>query len=249
MGGRGADYDSGKDIPILVNGEGEKRGKPIDAIDLPLAGRTQFGTGLTTTIEGTLTKLEKHDTINLNHERLHVLDSRGFVVSANEGTTGSVALSNRTLRTARGNVITHNHPRPDRHTHGGTFSNADLSVLAYTGAREIRASAREGVYSLKAPSQRQAKAFSDFVTSKRGQRIVQRYMRREGETAYRRYERAGTSKKSADRLRSEALNTQLRGMAKFQAEYAGRFGLTYTFTPAEGGKLKPLKSKVFRRTK
>lgn len=217
MGGRGAsskfDYSDIPDIvDILEHGRGE-----FVAIDLPTAGRTAFGKGLSTLPGESLKRIETHLTAGLDHEQLHVIDAHGFVVAAVDGGEGSVGFTQKVFRNSKGNITTHNHPRSDKKTMGGTFSFADIKMLGKSGAKQTRASAKEGTYVLQARNQQQAQKYYQYVTSPAGHKKLREITK----TAIYKLPKRRLKKKTT------VFNTQLAALNEFYKQTAPSFGLKY----------------------
>lgn len=139
MGGRGASFgiETVTALGIMAE-EGE-------IIPLNVAGMTPADKGSRfTNAEKTLKYIESMK-MDYSKEQLQVIDRHGYVTRAFQGDEHSVAVDMETRSYMRGKVVTHNHPD----TWGGTFSGADISCLRM-GMKELRASAKEGTYSMKA---------------------------------------------------------------------------------------------------
>ena len=136
MGGRGSvgkRHSKGGNFDIKPDG-GQLRPIHVAGMNRDIAnGVTQ---------EKTLSYIEKIYKKGMNKEQLQILDEDGWVIRAYQGEKHSVAFDPDEVR---GRVVTHNHPS----RWGGTFSGADIRATGF-GIKEIRASANEGVYSLKA---------------------------------------------------------------------------------------------------
>lgn len=117
------------------------------------------------TPEKTLNYLEKTYKKGMTREQVQILDDYGFVMKAYQGTAASVKFD---LSLTKGRIYTHNHPG----RWGGTFSEADISSMI-AGGKEIRASAAEGVYSLRATKKANAFGLSNALTTARS-RLDQR---------------------------------------------------------------------------
>lgn len=155
MGGRGS---AGK---RHMEGEGfffeqEKHGEA--PVPIFVAGMNRdIANGVTP--EKTLDYIEKVYKKGMSKEQAQILDDRGFVVKAYQGGRNSVALD---LKLTKGRVYTHNHPGK----WGGTFSSADIRSMAY-GGKEIRASAVEGVYALKATRKAAPRSMAEALVNSR----------------------------------------------------------------------------------
>lgn len=220
MGGRGAsskfDYSDIPDIVDIVDHGGLNWGEST-AIDIPTAGRTSFGKGLSTLPSKSLKKIETHLTAGLDHEQLHIIDSHGFTISAVDGGEGSVGFTKKALRNSKGNTVTHNHPRSNKKTMGGTFSFADVNALGVSGAKEIRASAREGTYVLQARNQQQAQKYTQYISSPAGHKKLREITK----TAIYKLPKRRLKKKTT------VFNTQMAAVNEFYKQTAPNFGLKY----------------------
>ena len=223
MGGREA--RSYSDIGILVDMSGGGGGVD-DTRDIPLTGQTPSSNGRSlryTSSETTVKAFEDSMLNNRTHEELRVVDGNGFVVGASVGGKGSVGITARTAANAKGNIMTHNHPRSDDGMHGGTFSTADISVMAKYGIGEIRATAREGTYSLRAGTHADVTGFYNDLMSANTQRQLQRQMLAAG----RRINPADFSDKKS--YRNAVFNAQVGVYGNWYKNNAKRYGLIYTF--------------------
>lgn len=139
MGGRGSNF--GVEIVQALNNGFEKG----IVQELNVAGMTPVDMGSRfTSAKKTLEYLEDKKRYD-SKEQLQVLDKYGYVTRAFQGDEHSVNMDAETTRYVKGKIVTHNHPS----VYGGTFSDADINSLRL-GMKELRASAREGVYSIKA---------------------------------------------------------------------------------------------------
>ncbi len=75
-----------------------------------------------------------------------LIDANGNVLTENRGGKGSVSMPVRLYDQAV--VMSHNHPREDGSSLGGTFSQGDIDTFATTKTKTMRATAGEGVYSI-----------------------------------------------------------------------------------------------------
>ena len=137
MGGRGASGKKHMDDEVIAF-DRTQHGKMVP---IPVAGMNRdIAKGVTP--EKTLDYIEKVYKKGMGKEQAQILDDDGWVIKAYQGGRTSVSLE---LGLTKGRVYTHNHPGK----WGGTFSRADIKSMTY-GGKEIRASAAEGVYTLKA---------------------------------------------------------------------------------------------------
>lgn len=146
MGGRGSgstSHGGGSGGVVILFGEGGEQRQ-----SLPLAGKTVFFDGNKTDTAATLAVFEA-DTYKLGHEEMLFVDQDGFARGYFKGDNGSVSFMLPPHVKVSDLSITHNHPLGDGRSIGGTFSTADMSVLARYGMRELRATASEGMYSLR----------------------------------------------------------------------------------------------------
>lgn len=149
MGGRGS-YSSRRD----KTGGQEWQDEKSEIHPLHVAGMNRdIAAGVSA--EKSLDYLEKVYKKDMTKEQFQVLDDQGFIVRAFQGDRHSVAVDASTRDYARGRIGTHNHPS----AYGGTFSEADVTFFSRTRMKEIRASAREGVYSFRRTRNTKAGAF------------------------------------------------------------------------------------------
>ena len=136
-GGRGGHSASGKGFVLQM-------GKGGNLQPLNVAGMTKGVNGGSLRYVNTQETLRQYEASKLNkpNEQMAILDENGFIVKAYEGDKHSVAYI---PEETTGKVVTHNHPD----TYGGTFSDADIAGFLEFKQKEIRASAKEGTYSLK----------------------------------------------------------------------------------------------------
>ncbi len=140
MGGRGSSF--GVEIIAAVSPYGSQ---DAEIQELNVAGMTPMDRGSRfTNAEKTLDYLERKK-LQETREQVQVLDDYGYVTRAFQGDEHSCAVDDKTQQYAQGKIVTHNHPSE----YGGTFSDADISFLSL-GMKELRASAKEGTYSIKA---------------------------------------------------------------------------------------------------
>ena len=160
---------------------------------------------------------------NRTHEELRVVDRDGFVIGASVGDEGSVGITARTAANLRGNVLTHNHPRSDDGMNGGTFSTADIGIMARYGVSELRATAREGTYSLRAGNNANPAGFYNELMDPRTQRSLYTQMTSAG----RRINPADFSDKQS--YTNAVFNAQVKVYDNWYKRNAGKYGLIYTF--------------------
>lgn len=161
MGGRGSGSMSygnsgnpqGKPVVIVW---GDAGGEPTNP--LPLAGKTAFYGGNRTDTAATASKFED-ESYGLGHEELLFIDNDGFARAYFTGNSGSVSFTLPKNVKVSDLTATHNHPIGDGRSIGGTFSAADMGVLARYGLKEMRATSVEGSYSLKPTSRADSQGF------------------------------------------------------------------------------------------
>lgn len=139
MGGRGASYGVSAIAAISPVGSSREKVQRIHVISGMTLEKRAYVNEKTT-----LAFLEAKK-LSYDKEQLQILDQYGFVTTAYQGDEGSVGVDSYGLRKTRDNIVMHNHPG----LYGGTFSEADIATLA-CGITELRASAVEGSYSMKA---------------------------------------------------------------------------------------------------
>ena len=209
MGGRGA---AGK---RHMEGEGfaferEQHGEP--PVPIFVAGMNRdIANGVTP--EKTLDYLEKVYKKGMGREQAQILDDRGFVVKAYQGGRNSVSLD---LDLTKGRIYTHNHPG----RWGGTFSKADIRSMSH-GGKEIRASAAEGVYSLKATRKAAPRAMAEALVNSRND-IVYRMAK-----VSQRVSRMGIA--NPQRRATVMRRLQLAVLHRWYQRNAGQFGFKYQF--------------------
>lgn len=93
-----------------------------------------------------------------------VIDKDGNVLYNNKGSKGRCHLDYFALQ-SEGGVATHNHPRSgkDAGALGGTFSIADLTIVANRKISTIRATAAEGTYSITKQAGFKASEFLNYA--------------------------------------------------------------------------------------
>lgn len=215
MGGRGSTYGVSVMAAISPPGYGD-----VEVKELNVAGMTPMDRGSRfTNAEKTLDYLETKK-LNEAYEQLQVLDDYGYVTRAFQGDEHSVAMDAETINYARGKIVTHNHPAK----WGGTFSDADISTLSM-GMKELRASAREGTYSMKANKNANPHGFMKAYL--RSAPRLQNKMRTIAlEMARKKY----TSKEAYERANRKA---QLEVIHNWYQRNAKRYGYEYNFYPRE----------------
>ena len=198
MGGRGSSF--GVEIIAAVSPYGSQ---DAEIQELNVEGMTPMHRGSRfTNAEKTLDYLERKK-LQETREQVQVLDDYGYVTRAFQGDEHSCAVDDKTQQYARGKIVTHNHPSE----YGGTFSDADISFLSL-GMKELRASAKEGTYSIKAKKNanphglmkaylRSAPRMQDAM------REIALEMARKKYTSKKAYEKARINREKAEKLREE----------------------------------------------
>ena len=209
MGGRGSSSAYSKNTSggaIMIQGSAGD--------DMLVAGMTAKIDGESyryTSTDATLQKLES-EALSLDHEQLKIVDKNGFVVAAVDGEKHSVGITDNALKYMQGNTVTHNHPAG----YGGTFSKADVASLRL-GMNEIRASAAEGTYSLKATN-----AMKNAKPSERLNLAV----------AYEKAINGSLGRRATNAYNKTAANggTDCDTLGNWLSKNASKYGYTYTFT-------------------
>lgn len=162
MGGRGSSSSGYSGSGKGFIGAGKGGGGQIQPLAIAgLTGTDENGGFRYTSVEQTLQHLEPK-TLDMKREQMKVIDDDGFVIAAYQGNAHSVAFI---PEQTRGKTVTHNHPSG----YGGTFSEADVGNFLEFGQKEIRASAKEGTYSLKRVGKKQNdKGFNDAYAKAQG---------------------------------------------------------------------------------
>lgn len=212
MGGRGASY--GAEF-MAARGIYAEAG---EVMSLNVAGMTPMEQGSRfTSTEKTLDYIENKK-LDYDKEQLQVIDRHGYVTRAFQGDEYSVGVDMDTRTYMQGKVVTHNHPQ----NFGGTFSDADINSLKM-GMKELRASAREGNYSMKA--ERGADPAGFYKAYERNAGRMQTQMTEVArEMAARRWS-------SYERFQTENRKAQLTVIDNWYKKNAGRYGYQYSFEP------------------
>lgn len=220
MGGRGSQYSN---VGVVVDMRGSAGGSENNR-KLPVAGLTPSSNGTSlryTSVPTTLASLEKK-ALTLDHEQLKIIDKNGFVIHASDGNKGSVGFAGGESK-VKGNIVTHNHPRDNSKLDGGTFSEADIHTLSM-GMSEMRASAREGTYSLKAGKKADPNGFYNNLVSRKTTTELNKKMLIAG----RKINPAKYANESD--YYSAVFNAQVKVYHNWYATNASKYGYTYTFT-------------------
>lgn len=213
MGGRGASFGV-ETIAALGIQAGEGEIKPLNVVGMtPMDKGSRF-----TNAKKTLAYIESMKR-EYEEEQLQVIDRHGYVTRAFQGDRHSVAVDLETRTYMRGKVVTHNHPD----TWGGTFSDADLSCLRM-GMRELRASAKEGNYSMKALREADPEGLHRAYVRDSGR--IESQMKKIA------YEMAEKKWSSYKRYRHENRKAQLQVMHEWYESHAKDYGYQYTFEQA-----------------
>lgn len=170
--------------------------------------------------EKTLSYIENKKT-DMKKEQLQIIDEYGFVTRAYQGNEHSVSLDMDGIRYSNGKIVTHNHP--DK-AFGGTFSEADISTLRW-GQKEMRASAREGVYSMAALKDARPVEFHNAYL-KSAPRLQAKMRAIALDCSKRKY----SSKAAFDEANRKL---QLEVIHKWYIANASKYGYQYTFTSSE----------------
>lgn len=214
MGGRGASFGIETASALRIQAE-EGEVKPLN-----VAGMTPMDKGSRfTNTQKTLKYIEKMKR-DYREEQLQVIDRHGYVTRAFQGNRHSVAVDMDTRAYMRGKVVTHNHPD----TWGGTFSDADINCLRM-GMKELRASAKEGNYSMKAMRGADPEGFYQAYVRDAGK--IQTEMNQVA------YEMANRKWNSYQSYRYENRKAQLRILHEWYQKHAGTYGYQYSFEQNE----------------
>lgn len=213
MGGRGSTY--GVNV-ISVSGGGYRDNGPVR--ELNVAGMTPTDRGSRfTNAEKTLDYIETKK-LSEKQEQLQVLDRYGYVTRAFQGDEHHVSIDAESVAYMKGKIVTHNHPD----VYGGTFSDADIGCLSM-GMIEMRASAREGTYSMKATKKANPKGL--MRAYERHADTMQKQMRDVAlEVARRRFP-------SKEKYMEANRREQLQVIHEWYRKNAGRYGYEYSFSP------------------
>lgn len=214
MGGRGSSF--GVEV-IAARGIVAEHGevKPLN-----VAGMTPMDKGSRyTNTQKTLKYIEKQK-MDHDKEQLQVIDRHGYVTRAFQGDEHSVAVDLETRAYMRGKVVTHNHPD----SYGGTFSDADISCLRM-GMKELRASAKEGNYSMKATKAADPTGFYQAY-EKDSKKIQTRMKTIAMQTAEKKWG-------SYEKYHYENRKAQLAVIHDWYQDNAEKYGYQYSFEPSK----------------
>ena len=214
MGGRGTSYGVSSIAAISPVGISSDKVQRIHVI----AGMTPEERAFVNE-KTTLAFLEEKK-VSYDKEQLQILDQYGFVTTAYQGGSDSVGVDNYGLSQMRGNIVTHNHPG----VYGGTFSEADIATLA-CGMTELRASAIEGSYSMKATKTADPQSFHKAYV-RAAPEIQARMTAIAEENGKKRY-------KSYDAYVEENRRTQIAVIHEWYKQNAEKYGYQYAFEARE----------------
>lgn len=212
MGGRGSSYGA---VFVDPMHESKNQGKSEELI---VAGMTPTDRGSKYTNQKKTLRFIENKKRNYKKEQLQVLDSYGYVTRAFQGDEHSVGIDADTVKYMKGKIVTHNHPS----SFGGTFSKADIHTLS-SGMKELRASAKEGTYSMKAGKGADPEGMYRAYVSQEGQ--IQMDMRKIA------HEMASRKWHSEEKYKKESRKAQLSVIDKWYQENAEKYGYTYSFEP------------------
>lgn len=206
-GSRGGHSASGKGF-VLEKSKGGKL-QPVN-----VAGMTKGVNGGSLRYVSTQETLRQYEASKLNkpNEQMAILDDNGFIVKAYEGDKHSVAyIPEETI----GKVVTHNHPNK----YGGTFSDADVAGFLEYGQKEIRASAKEGTYSLRETK----KGSGQKDALNKAYAKAQPLLAKKAESALEKVKNAGGSRTAQRKAYVDVYHNWYKNNF-------GKYGYTYTFT-------------------
>lgn len=140
MGGRGSSVG----IPSGTSYKGRKSNsdRRLNTMMFNPIGTTK---GSKRNVNLTLNNFDRK-TFGAGKETLAIMDDKGRVSHAFKGKSGSVTPDVEGYNASKNSHVIHNHPSK---TWGGTFSPADVNYLVNSGAKSVRAVAREGSYILR----------------------------------------------------------------------------------------------------
>lgn len=212
MGGRGSSF--GAEV-IRVMEEG---GRAPTAEPLIVAGMTPADKGSHfTNEEKTLSYIEgqKRD---YKKEQLQIIDEYGYVTKAYQGDEHSVGVTVEAAAYMKGKMVTHNHPA----AYGGTFSGADVKSLRF-GMKELRASAKEGIYAMRARPKADPAGFYQAYERDAGkmQEQMQAIANQQSKKKW----------KSEESYQINNRREQLQVMHQWYMENAPEYGYEYRFHP------------------
>jgi len=212
MGGRGSSFGTEVISARSIKGESGE----VKSLNVAGMTPTEQGSRYTNTNK-TLAFIEKQK-LEHKEEQLQVIDRHGYVTRAFQGDEHSVAVDLETRTYMKGKVVTHNHPS----VYGGTFSDADINCLKM-GMKELRASAKEGTYSMKATKMANSEAFYDAYCKDAGK--MQREMNKIS------IESAKKKWRSYDDYQYANRKEQLAVIDGWYRKNAEKYGYKYDFEP------------------
>ena len=214
-GNRGGHSASGKGFQL-------QKGSGGNLQPLNVAGMTRGVNGGSLRYVSTEETLRQYESSKLNkpNEQLAILDDNGFIIKAYEGDKHSVGyIGSETT----GKVVTHNHP--DKY--GGTFSEADVAGFLEFNQKEIRASAKEGTYSLR--ETRKGSGQKDALNKAYAK--AQSSLYKKAESALLKVKNSGGSKTAQRKAYVDVYHNWYK-------DTFSKYGYTYTFTKNKGYKVK-----------
>lgn len=171
-------------------------------------------------------------TVNRKTEKMSLVDEEGNVLTEKSGTKGSVRFGGyETAHMGPTVTLTHNHPGD----FGGTFSGADVDILAKYELRAIRAVGKEGTYSLERTSETTFSqgAFFNREYAKQSNKTL-RSLKSEFKTMQKKVWDGEISMEDANRHLAEFRTTQCNTLHDWLSQNAASYSYNYVFTPSGG---------------
>ena len=174
-----------------------------------------------------------------------VVDKDGNVLCDNKGSKGSCRLDYTALQ-SEGGVATHNHPRTGSEAGelGGTFSQADLRIVAHRKISTMRATAAEGTYSLTKQPGFNSEGFMRYVDGSYAKlrTAYEAEVRGLGEKLHAAYKNTSSATETKDLYESyqrdskSAFNRMLVGMHNSLLDGQKQYGYSYSLEQRESTK-------------
>ena len=171
-------------------------------------------------------------TVNRKTEKMSLVDEEGNVLTEKSGTKGSVRFGGyETAHMGPTVTLTHNHPGD----FGGTFSGADVDILAKYELRAIRAVGKEGTYSLERTSETTFSqgAFFNREYAKHSNKAI-RSLKSEFKSMQKKVWDGEVSMDDANRHLAEFRTNQCNALHDWLSQNAASYSYNYVFTPSGG---------------
>lgn len=177
-------------------------------------------------------------TVKRKTEKMSLVDEDGNVLVEKSGSKGSVSFGGyETAHMGPTVTLTHNHPGD----FGGTFSGADVNILAKYDLRAIRAVGKEGTYSLERTSKTTAmqSATLNRDYNKESAKTI-RNLKSEFKKMQEKVWAGEVSMEEANVHLAENRTAQSNKLHDWLSQNAASYGYNYVFDPSSGGVTKML---------